>query len=115
MDDSTRKTGNRLVPAPIVPFGPAGHVTAVRLGAVVRRARLRCGLSQEALAERAGLSVQHLQRIENARSHGSPNVTLRTMEKLAVGFGAPKGAVVALFEWLVGLAGAPQAGGGPGA
>jgi transcriptional regulator with XRE-family HTH domain len=49
----------------------------------IRRARLQCGLSQEAAAERAGLAAQHYQDIEAGRRTG---LRLVTIEKIATAF-----------------------------
>jgi transcriptional regulator with XRE-family HTH domain len=53
--------------------------------------RRRRGLTQEALAERAGLSRTYLARLETARQ----DPTLSTLVKLAKAFGVP---VTALLE-----------------
>lgn len=49
----------------------------------IRRARLNCGISQEAAAERAGLASQHYQDIEAGRREG---LRLVTIEKIANAF-----------------------------
>ncbi|MDP1581600.1 MAG: helix-turn-helix transcriptional regulator [Candidatus Didemnitutus sp.] len=46
----------------------------------IRSARLNCGLSQEAAAEKAGLASQHYQDIEAGRRTG---LRLITIEKIA--------------------------------
>lgn len=51
----------------------------LRFGAAVRRRRAALGLSQEALAERAGLHRTYIGGIER----GERNVTLRVAAKLA--------------------------------
>ncbi len=58
--------------------------TVQRLLARVREWREARGLSQEAFAERAGLSYKHYQRIEAGRK---PKIQLPTIEKLAKGCG----------------------------
>jgi len=54
--------------------------TAVTLCANIRRVRLGHGWSQEATAERAGVSTRHLQNIEGGRR---PGIRLATIERLA--------------------------------
>lgn len=56
-----------------------------RLGESVRQLRALQGLSQEELAERAGLHWTQVQRIEQAKL----NPTLETLESLARGLGVP--------------------------
>jgi transcriptional regulator with XRE-family HTH domain len=55
------------------------------LGESVRQLRVLQGLSQEELAERAGLHWTQVQRIEQAKL----NPTLETLESLARGLGVP--------------------------
>ena len=43
-------------------------------GIAIKNARLDCGLTQEALAERAGISCRYLIAIENGRSPKLPTV-----------------------------------------
>ena len=64
----------------------------------LRKAR---GMSQEALAERAGISRTYLARLETARQ----DPTLSTLEKLAKGYGGERGvrAFGAIDEALVAL------------
>ena len=50
-----------------------------RIGAVIREARRRAGLSQEALAEQTGLSVKSLSSLETGRTRPS----VATLERLA--------------------------------
>jgi transcriptional regulator with XRE-family HTH domain len=50
----------------------------------VRAIREALGLSQEAFAERAGLTYKHYQQVEAGRKL---NITLPTLEKLAKGCG----------------------------
>lgn len=56
----------------------------------VRRLRQRAGLSQQKLAERSGLSVRYLSRLENT----SPNVTIDVLERIAKGLECPIGTLV---------------------
>lgn len=42
-------------------------LTAAEVGVIIRRLRLRAGLTQEALAERAGFSPTNLRNYENGR------------------------------------------------
>jgi transcriptional regulator with XRE-family HTH domain len=69
-----------------------------RIGALVRRARARRGLTQEELAGRVGLAVQSLCRIERGRA--LPSVS--TLAALVRELGLPVGP----------LFGRPEAGGG---
>src|SRR5687767_6174489 len=55
------------------------------IGANVRRLRLRSGLTQEALAERAGVSTVHVQRVEA----GEANVSVTVLVVLADALGVP--------------------------
>ncbi len=56
-----------------------------------KRLRVSRGLSQEALAERAGLEYKHYQKIESGRW---PGVYLETVESLAKALGASMGAML---------------------
>jgi transcriptional regulator with XRE-family HTH domain len=51
-----------------------------RVASRVRHLRLARGLTQEALAARAGIAVRHVQKIEA----GEINTTLRTIARLAL-------------------------------
>lgn len=55
----------------------------VKFGLNVRRIRLKKGLSQAALAKRAGLSPNYIGTLER----GLQNASLKTLEKLAKGLG----------------------------
>ena len=55
----------------------------VKFGANVRRLRLKKGLSQAALARRAGLSANYIGTLER----GIQNPSLKTLERLAKGLG----------------------------
>jgi len=55
----------------------------VRFGAIVRKVRLSKGVSQERLAELAGLHRTYISSVER----GERNVTLQTVEKLAKALG----------------------------
>jgi transcriptional regulator with XRE-family HTH domain len=57
----------------------------VRFGQSVRNLRLRLGISQEELAERADLHRTYISGIER----GARNVTLRSIERLAKALGVP--------------------------
>jgi transcriptional regulator with XRE-family HTH domain len=50
----------------------------------LRELRRRHGLSQEAFAERAGMSYKYYQAVEAGRK---PNLRLSTLEKLAAAYG----------------------------
>lgn len=47
----------------------------------IKALRLESGLSQKDLADRTGLTVRYISRLENT----SPNITLEVIEKLAQG------------------------------
>lgn len=53
------------------------------LGRTIRMLRLKRRLTQEQLAERAGIDVKHLQKAEYAEL----NITLRTLVRIARGLG----------------------------
>lgn len=65
---------------------PAGRWTTVLDGQRLRHLRRQHGLSQEELAERAGLSLTTVARLE--REHRSPCRT-RTLARLAAALGEP--------------------------
>jgi transcriptional regulator with XRE-family HTH domain len=56
-----------------------------RFGERVREVRRSKGISQEALAEKAGLSPAYFGRVER----GGPNVTLKTIYKIARALDVP--------------------------
>lgn len=58
---------------------PEDDAIIARVGAGVRAARRKAKMSQRALAEAIGMTVQHLQRIE----YGRQNITLKTLARLA--------------------------------
>lgn len=58
---------------------PSPEVLRRRLGANLRRRRLRLKLSQDELASRAGLDARHVQKLEL----GQVNATLKTIAALA--------------------------------
>src|SRR5579871_2762476 len=51
---------------------------------LLRQHRLATGLTQEALADRAGLSVHGIQKLERAVTHPYPDTTRRLIEALAL-------------------------------
>lgn len=57
----------------------------VKFGNRIREERLACGLSQEKLAERAGLHRTYVGMIERAEK----NITLQNIEKLAKALQVP--------------------------
>jgi transcriptional regulator with XRE-family HTH domain len=57
--------------------------TIRQLGRLVRLRRRALGLTQEQLAQRCGLSTNHIARIEMPKSRENPS--LETLEKLASG------------------------------
>lgn len=74
---------------------------ARRLGATLRRLRGDSGLSQEALAHRAGITKNQLQLLEAGRSSGRKDDTgpsnpgLRTLDGLAGAFGVTMAVILA--------------------
>jgi len=68
---------------------PPARVVQVQhhLAANIRRARARLGLTQEALAEKAGLGPVHLRSIER----GVENITLSTLVAIADALEIPPG------------------------
>ena len=58
----------------------------IELGRQIRRLRKEHGLTQEALAEKAGISTKYLQNLEGKNPKLASIVTLK---KLAKGFGIP--------------------------
>lgn len=67
---------------------------AKKFGQVLRRKRERAGLSQEALAEKAGLHRNYVGLLE--RAQGTP--TLGVVEKLAAALGTTMGRLVGEVE-----------------
>jgi transcriptional regulator with XRE-family HTH domain len=55
-------------------------MTEPRLGAVVRRLRVRQDMTQEVLARRAGITQGHLSKIESGER---PNPSVTTLKRLA--------------------------------
>jgi predicted ATPase/transcriptional regulator with XRE-family HTH domain len=74
------------------PFQPAAAGQAT-FGALLRRYRLAAGLSQEVLAERAGLSVQGLSTLENGRRQSPYRHTVALLAK-AMNLPAPDAAAL---------------------
>lgn len=70
---------------------PAGVNALKNLRLDAKRLRVSRGLTQEALAERAGLEYKHYQKIE---SGSWPGVYLETVELLAEALGATMGALL---------------------
>jgi len=74
----------RLIVSTFVPIALIGKRTKQdiknRFGAAVKRRRYEIGISQEALAERAGLHRTYVADIER----GARNLALENIEKLAV-------------------------------
>ena len=58
---------------------------AAALGAVVRLHRKRAGLTQEGLAERAGISTKHAAHVER----GERSVTVYVLRQIAGALGTP--------------------------
>ena len=61
----------------------------MKLGTIVAKnikaLRLENGLSQKDLADKTGLTIRYISRLENT----SPNITLEVVEKLARGLNVP--------------------------
>ena len=53
----------------------------------VKKARYRAGLTQKALSEKSGLTIEAISRIENNRNAGPPR--LSTLRKIADATGVP--------------------------
>jgi transcriptional regulator with XRE-family HTH domain len=70
----------------------------VAFGHVVRRTRLRAALSQEAVAERAGLHRTYIGDIER----GTRNVGLRNIRRLAQAMGVSMAELMAETEGTIG-------------
>jgi transcriptional regulator with XRE-family HTH domain len=56
----------------------------------IRALRLENGLSQKDLADKTGLTVRYISRLENT----SPNITLEVIEKLAQGLDVAPSAIL---------------------
>lgn len=67
----------------------------IRFAHALRALRKAKGLTQESLAQKAGIDYKHLQKLES-NTPSSP--TLGTMEKLAQGLGIPLLELVAALE-----------------
>jgi transcriptional regulator with XRE-family HTH domain len=65
--------------------GPMASTINTRFGANLRRLRRDKGISQEKLADLAGLHRTYVSSVER----GERNVTLETVEKLAKALGVP--------------------------
>ena len=74
-----------------VPELPAAHGRLLILGRSVRAARTRAGLSQEALADRAGLHRTYVGGVER----GERNISMGSLFRLADALGVPPGDLVA--------------------
>ncbi len=61
-----------------------GDGLLIRLGQAVRAARAACGLSQEAVADAAGIDRSHMGKIER----GERNVTILNLAKIAAALNA---------------------------
>ena len=68
--------------------GAAGGSGAATFGALLRAHRRAAGLTQEALAERAGLSHRGLQHLEHGDSRPYPATLAALAEALALGAAA---------------------------
>ena len=60
------------------------------IGQRIRRYRKACGLSQEALAGRVGISVTHMSHIETGNTKLSLPVLAKIADELSVGVDVPK-------------------------
>jgi predicted ATPase/DNA-binding CsgD family transcriptional regulator/transcriptional regulator with XRE-family HTH domain len=97
----------------VAPGGPAAAGHGPPFGVLLRRYRLGAGLTQEALAERAGLSVRGVSALERGVSAGPRLETLRLLAE-ALGLGAAARAALAAAARPAALPGEPP-GGPPGA
>ena len=61
--------------------------SGIALGKKIKSLRMKCGLTQDRLAESAGLSLKHLGEIERGRT----NPNLLSMEKIAEALDVPIG------------------------
>ena len=68
----------------VAPAGPDGGDGPAAFGARLRRHRLAAGLTQEALAERAGLSARGLQELERGARRPLPDTVGRLAGALAL-------------------------------
>lgn len=66
----------------------------VRVARRIATVRTAKGLTQEALAQRLGIATKNLQRVESGRQ----NLTLRTLDAVAVALGVDAGELVALAD-----------------
>lgn len=66
----------------------------MKLGTIVAKnikaLRLENGLSQKDLADKTGLTIRYISRLENT----SPNITLEVIEKLARGLSVPPATIL---------------------
>lgn len=67
-----------------------GIITSREIGAAIRKRRKELGLTQEQLAEKAGVSYQQLQRYEN----GGSMLNVENVQRIALSLQTP---VAALF------------------
>lgn len=65
-------------------------VLGKRVATNVKAIRLSRGLSQQDLADKTGLTVRYISRLENT----APNVTLEVLEKLTKGLGCGPGDLI---------------------
>ena len=80
--------------------GPTREETSAVFGDVVRTYRRAAGLTQEAVAERAGLSTKHVARVER----GERTPTVHAVLLLASGLGVPAVDLVGELADRLGLA-----------
>lgn len=85
MASTTRGSAGRSKTTAPEPVG-----AAERLGRALRRVRLAAGWTLEVAAERFGLDLKHLQKIEA----GGQNVTLATLERIGAGLGLDLGSIL---------------------
>ena len=60
------------------------HIIASDLGAIVKRARLSKDITQEKLAEKAGVGLRHIMAIENEGSYPSYEVLYKLVRELNI-------------------------------
>lgn len=80
-----------VVPSSAMPASPSIVAVRKRVAENVKRLRAGVDLTQEQLAERAGLATRHLQKVEA----GTVNATFKTVAALASGLGVDVGELFA--------------------
>lgn len=78
-----REAVNGLSGWVLPPLDPATKAASRAIGAKIKKARLKAGLSQAALADKAGMTRSSYVRIEK----GQTNVTIDSLVRIAKGLG----------------------------